>query len=88
MPFGELSYKTREDGWEMVHDQRLIEILKKTEKTPWETSAFTQLPIVPAWVLEAIQKYDDAGGYAGMSPSEFLDKVADEQPQDQPKHTF
>lgn len=81
------SWKTKVDGYEPVTDEKLANVIKNTERVMWHTSPFTQGIIVPKWVFEAVDTYEKAGGYAGMSLYEWLDKMADEQPPE-PKHTF
>lgn len=74
------------DGW-MMADEELAKILENTERTEWGMSGVTGGPVCPQWVGTAYQTYKDNGGYAGMSPGEYIDRMADEQ-QQKPLHTF
>lgn len=87
MPYGNISWKNKNDGWQRVDDEMLAACLKNTRNTPWEISGFTGDLIAPNWVFEAAESYKKVGGFAGMSLTEWLDKVSDGR-KEEPKHTF
>jgi len=85
-PLPKLWY-TAANGWTRLTHEDTIAIMLNTEKVKWGISAITGEYIVPQWVNEALKTYNDNGGFAGMSPAEYLDRVADEK-TDEPQHTF
>lgn len=85
-PLPKLWY-TAASGWIRLTHEDTIRIMQNTEKVKWGISAITGEYIMPQWVADALKTYNDNGGYAGMSPAEYLDRVADEK-QDEPQHTF
>jgi hypothetical protein len=85
--YGKMSWKTKADGWLPVQDENLERAVRNTVNTPWEISAFTQGVIVPAWVIEAANKYQEVGGYAGLALFEWLDKMSSGR-EPEPKHPF
>jgi hypothetical protein len=87
MARGDMSWKTRNDGYEPVEDDEFAAVIMNTEKVMWYISPMTKGIIVPRWVFEAAETYKKAGGYAGMSLFQWLDRMADEQPPE-PLHTF
>lgn len=92
MAKGEVLWHTKAEGWVILYeedpiDQAIINLLQHTNDVPWGISGIAGLPIVPEWVKDAMKVYNDAGGYAGLSPAEYLDKVSNGRPV-QPKHTF
>lgn len=88
MAYGEITWKTKADGWVMVEvDSDLHKLLKNTENVPWGISGVTGEPVAPEWVVDALKTYNDNGGFAGMSPAEYIDRVSNGK-QTEPKHTF
>lgn len=85
-PLPKLWY-TAANGWLRLTDEDTIRIMQNTEKVKWGTSAITGEYIIPQWVADALKVYNDNGGFAGMSPAEYLDRTADEK-QPEPQHTF
>lgn len=87
MPYGNISWRGKADGWLPVEDKTLVASIQNTQRTPWEISVFTNGMIAPKWVFEAVESYHKVGGFAGMSLTEWLDKVSDGR-KEEPKHTF
>ena len=82
-----VSWHTVHDGWVQVESDQLRNALRNTINTPWEISAFTGDMIVPTWVLDAVREYHEAGGFAGLSLFEYLDRISDGQNKE-PLHSF
>lgn len=88
MPYGEITWNNAADGWVMVEkDGDIHKMLLKTADVEWGISGITGEPVAPGWVVDALKTYNDNGGFAGMSPAEYLDKVSDGK-KERPKHTF
>jgi hypothetical protein len=87
MPHMPISWRIRSEGWILVNDEKLSKVLENCKRVPVEVSGYTGDKLVPAWVPEAIKEYEKAGGYAGLSLFEWLDKMANEVAPP-PKHTF
>lgn len=87
MAYGEVLWHTKADGWDVVDNDDLLAILKNTNDVPWGLSGIARVPICPIWVIDAMETYNKNGGFAGMSPPEYLDRVSNGKTQG-PKHSF